>query len=333
MNAPSPNDELLLRRLPGLRVLVVGDVMLDEYLHGAVRRISPEAPVPVVELHERTFVPGGAANTAANVAGLRAQAVLAGVAGNDEAGRRLREALAHRGVRLDGLLADEARPTTTKTRIVAHGQQVVRIDQEHRGAFPDAVQQRLLRFALEQMAGADACVLSDYAKGLVSPALARGVIEAATRHGKPVVVDPKGTDFSKYRGATVVKPNLHEASLVVRHEIVTTEEVVAAGRRLQDLLGGSAVLLTRGPAGMTLLEHDGKPQHIEAQAQEVYDVTGAGDTVAGTLAATLAAGASLAQAARLASRAAGLTVARFGTAAVQLEELLASVRRSAVASL
>jgi D-beta-D-heptose 7-phosphate kinase/D-beta-D-heptose 1-phosphate adenosyltransferase len=327
MNTRSFDEELLLTRLPGRRVLVIGDVMLDEYVHGAVRRISPEAPVPVVELHERAFVPGGAANTAANVAGLGAEAVLAGVAGDDEAGRRLREALAAEGVCLDGLFADQARPTTTKTRIVAHGQQMLRIDHERHAPFPEGVQQRLLRFVEERMAGVDGCVLSDYAKGLVSPALARRVIEVAARLGKPVVVDPKGSDYNKYRGATVVKPNLHEASLVVGHDVATNEEVVAAGQRLLDLLAGAAVLLTRGPAGMTLFVHNGEPQHIPAQVREVYDVTGAGDTVAGTLAVALAAGAGLAQAARLASRAAGLTVGRFGTAPVRLDELLGVVRR------
>jgi D-beta-D-heptose 7-phosphate kinase/D-beta-D-heptose 1-phosphate adenosyltransferase len=330
VNPPTLDDASLLARLAGLRVLVVGDVMLDEYLHGVARRISPEAPVPVVELHERSFVPGGAANTAANVAGLRAEAVLASVTGADEAGRRLREALAARKVGLGGLLSDEARPTTTKTRVVAQGQQVVRIDQEPKGPFPAAVRQRLLRFAEDQTASVDACVLSDYAKGLVSAALARRVIAAAARHGKPVVVDPKGADFSKYRGATVVKPNLHEAGVAVRHEVASPAGVLAAGRRLLEMLPGSAVLLTRGPAGMTLFEPGKEPLHIPAQAREVYDVTGAGDTVAASLAAALAAGAGLAQAARLASRAAGLVVGRFGTSPVRWEELAAQAMKQRV---
>ncbi len=319
-------DESLLMRMSGLRMLVVGDVMLDEYLHGTVRRISPEAPVPVVELRERAFLPGGAANTAANIAGLRAEAVLAGVIGDDESGRRLREALAGTGVCLDGLFALEHRPTSTKTRVVAHGQQMVRIDHEHVGLFPPTVQEGLLRFVENELTRVDGCVLSDYAKGLVSPALARGVIETAARLGKPVVVDPKGIDYSKYRGATVVKPNLHEAGLVVQRDVVTTEEVIAVGRRLLDLLGTTAVLLTRGPAGMTLFTHGSEPQHLPAHVREVYDVTGAGDTVAATLAVALAAGSSLLQAARLASRAAGLTVGKFGTAPVQFDELLCAVR-------
>jgi D-glycero-beta-D-manno-heptose-7-phosphate kinase len=313
--------ESILQRFPGRRVLVVGDVMLDEYVWGSVRRISPEAPVPVVELDRRSHAPGGAANTAANVAGLRAEVFLAGVVGGDESGRRLLETLEAHGVHREGVFVDPSRPTTTKTRVVAHGQQVVRIDQEHRCGPGAILEAQLLRFVEDRMEGVDACILSDYAKGVVSANLAQRVIRHAVGRNKPVIVDPKGADFAKYRGATLVKPNLHEAGLFLRREVTSTEDVVEVGQRLQDLLGSQGVLLTRGAEGMCLFEGDGEPLHILAQAREVYDVTGAGDTVAATLAVALAAGASLEQAARLASRAAAIIVGRVGTTAVRFDEL------------
>ena len=313
--------EPILRRFPGQHVLIVGDVMLDEYLWGAVRRISPEAPVPVVELQKRSHVPGGAANTAANVAGLRGVAHLFGVVGADEAGQNLRAALLARGISAEGLLIDEGRPTTTKTRIIAHSQQVVRVDHEQRQPLLAALEARLLGMIDDRLPEAAACILADYAKGIVSGTLAQHLIRRAGALGKPVIVDPKGSDFSRYRGATVVKPNLHEASLFLQREVSTTEDVLEAGQRLLDFLGGAGVLVTRGAAGMSLFEKGKEPLHVPAQAREVYDVTGAGDTVASVLTMALTAGANLEQAARLASRAAAITVARMGTTAVRLEDL------------
>jgi rfaE bifunctional protein kinase chain/domain len=312
----------VLGRMPGRRVLVVGDVMLDEYVWGGVRRVSQEAPVPVVELQKRTRVPGGAANAAANVAGLRGEVFLVGVAGDDEAGRHLRDALEAGGIASGGLLAVAGRPTTTKTRIIAHSQQVVRVDHELAGPLPAAAEERLLALIDERLPGVEACVLSDYAKGAVSPAVAQGLIVRAKALGKPVVVDPKGADYSKYRGATLVKPNLHEAGLFLRREVASAEDVAEAGLGLLVALGGDGVLITRGPAGMALFERGKEPVHIPAQAREVFDVTGAGDTVAGVVAMALAAGAGLEEAARLASRAAAIIVGRVGTAAVQFHDLL-----------
>ena len=313
--------EQVLARFPGQRVLVVGDVMLDEYWWGSVRRISPEAPVPVVELQKQSYVPGGAANTAANVAGLAAKVFLAGIVGRDEAGRQLRDTLAGQGIGLEGLLVAEGRPTTTKTRILAHSQQVVRVDREDRSPFSAALEEQLLRFIDEQLPRVDACILSDYAKGLVTPALARRVIQRGAERGKPVIVDPKGPVPARYRGATLVKPNLHEAGLLLRREVSSAQDVAEAGRLLLALLDGAAVLLTRGAAGMSLFQPGAEPVHVAAQAREVYDVTGAGDTVAATLAVALAAGAAPLQAAQLASRAAGVVVGRVGTTAVRLDEL------------
>lgn len=316
----SPPDGVL-DRIPGRRVLVVGDVMLDEYVWGSVRRVSQEAPVPVVELQRRTRVPGGAANSAANAAGLGGEVYLVGVAGDDEAGRHLRDALEAGVIATNGLLAVADRPTTTKTRIIAHGQQVVRVDHEQAGPLPAATEARLLALIEEALPFVEACILSDYAKGVVSPAVAQGLIVRAKALGKPVVVDPKGTDYSKYRGATLVKPNLHEAGLFLRREVASAEDVAEAGSGLLSALGVAGVLITRGPAGMSLFERDKEVVDIPAQAREVFDVTGAGDTVAAAVAMALAAGASLEEAARLASRAAAIIVGRVGTAAVHFQEL------------
>jgi rfaE bifunctional protein kinase chain/domain len=314
----------ILQRFPGRRVLVVGDLMLDEYVWGSVRRISPEAPVPVVELQRRTHVLGGAANTAANVAGLRAEVVLAGIVGNDDAGLRLRSHLAAQGIGAGGVLIADGWPTTTKTRIVAHSQQVVRIDHEDRSACPAELAEKLLRFIDDALPRVDSCILSDYAKGAITPALARRLIDRARELGKPVVADPKAVDPAMYRGATLVKANLHEANVFLGREIASPSDLDLAGRRLRELFGGATVLLTRGAAGMSLFERGAEPVHIPAQAREVFDVTGAGDTVAATLGVALAAGATAEQAARLASRAAAVIVGRLGTSAVRWEELIAN---------
>jgi rfaE bifunctional protein kinase chain/domain len=311
----------LVERLPGQRVLVVGDVMLDEHLWGEVRRISPEAPVPVVELQWRTHVPGGAANAAVNAAGLEAQVALVGAVGEDESAGHLRRALGAAGVDASGLITDAGRPTTTKTRVIAHHQQVVRVDHEQRGPVR-ACTEEALRQAIEQrLSGAAICLLSDYAKGVVSAELARWLIARCAALGKPILVDPKGSDFAKYRGATLVKPNLHEAALFLRTEIISEKEALAAGSRLLEALASAAVLLTRGAEGMSLFRPSVSPLHVPALAREVYDVTGAGDTVAATLTVALAAGGDLEDAARLAARAAAAVVGRVGTSPVRREDL------------
>ena len=317
----------VLACFPGKRILVVGDVMLDEYIWGSVRRISPEAPVPVVEVQRRTFVPGGAANTASNVQGLGGQAVLVSILGRDDAGAKTCDILRSRGVDVDGLLIDDRRPTTTKARVIAHNQQVVRVDQEQRTPVPPDVEEALLARFEQFLPTIDGCVLSDYAKGVVSARVARELIRMARRAGKPLVVDPKGTDYTKYCGATVVKPNLHEAGQALHCDLSDPDAIRQGGGRLVELLDGSAVLITRGPHGMSLFVGGREPLHIPAEAREVFDVTGAGDTVAGTLAMALAASAPLDLAARLAGWAAGVVVGKVGTAAIHLTEL-AHVQRA-----
>ncbi len=305
-------------------VLILGDVMLDEYLWGDVRRISPEAPVPVVELCRRVDVPGGAANSAVNVMSLGGRARLGGVVGDDPQAERLRQALAHKEVPAEGLVVDAQRLTTTKTRIIAHNQQVVRVDHEDRRPLTPALENQLLLWAERDLAKAQACILSDYAKGVVSPRVAEHFIRMARRAGLPVIVDPKGTNYTKYRGATVIKPNVHEMAQLFKCDIQDEAGVLEAGSQLAGLLEGTTVLLTRGAQGMSVFRHGTPPVHIPSVARDVYDVTGAGDTVVSTMALALAAGMALELAVHLANRAAGIVIGKVGTSAVTLEELAAA---------
>lgn len=305
----------------GRTVLVLGDVMLDEFIWGEVHRLSPEAPVPVVDVRRRAVCPGGAGNAAANVASLGGRVLLGGVLGKDEPARRLREALTERGVEAEGLVEEEGRRTTTKTRVLAHGHQVVRLDSEETHSIGPGIENALLGWLAAHIEKCDALILSDYGKGVVTRKLAEGAMALARKATRPVIVDPKGTDYGKYRGATVVTPNLQEAGMVLHVALEDEQDVLDAGKQLVGLLEGSAVLLTRGFAGMSLFEPGGAVIHVPAVTRSVFDVTGAGDTVVGVLALGLASGLPLIDAARLANRAAGIVVGRVGTATVSLEEL------------
>jgi D-beta-D-heptose 7-phosphate kinase/D-beta-D-heptose 1-phosphate adenosyltransferase len=321
----------IVNRFHGRRLLVVGDVMLDEYIWGEVSRISPEAPVPVVQIQRRNYIPGGAANTATNVTALGGEVFLSGVVGKDQEGEHLAAALQTAGVDARGLVADAARPTTTKTRILAQAQQVARLDRESKAPLTTALEDRLLARCRELMRSVDVCILSDYAKGVLSARLTQELIRQAGAAGKPTVVDPKGSDYSKYRGATVIKPNVQEVQHVLKQEVTHEHEWHQAGEHLTRLLDGTAALISRGPKGMTLFRRGQPAVHIPSAAKTVFDVTGAGDTVVGTVAMALAAGASLEQAARLANRAAGIVVGKIGTASVSLEELRNQLRSRRVA--
>ena len=303
------------------QVLVVGDCMLDEYVWGQVRRISPEAPVPVVAAERRSYAPGGAANVAMGVAGLGGRAALGGVVGADHSAMQLHSLLQQRGIRAEGLVVDGERPTTTKTRIVAHSQQVVRVDSERRTPLSAALEDELVEWAANELPAVDACVLSDYDKGVVTGRFAERLMSLARQYSKPVVVDPKGVDYRKYHGATIITPNLQEAERATNGEIKDEADLLKVGKQLSSMLGGSAVLITRGAQGMSLFGGDGEVVHVPTVARNVYDVTGAGDTVVSTLAMTLAAGATLEQAVRLANLAAGIVVGKLGTALVTVEEL------------
>jgi rfaE bifunctional protein kinase chain/domain len=311
-----------VRSFAGKRVVVVGDLMLDMYWSGEVRRISPEAPVPVLELGATTAQPGGAANAALNVAALGGVPRVLGVVGDDDEGRRLIALLAGAGIDTSGVIRDDSRPTTSKTRIVARGQQVVRLDREAARPLSPAVEARLGEARASALAAADACVLSDYGKGVVTPTLAAAVIRGAAVRGTAVIVDPKGRDYARYRGATLVTPNTAELELATGRVAATEEVLVEAGLQLLREVELGALLVTRGAAGMTLLRRNEPPQHLPTVAKRVYDVTGAGDTVVAAVALGLGVGLPLDAAMRIANRAAGIAVGRHGTAAVSAADLL-----------
>ncbi len=313
-----------VERLPGVRVLTIGDLMLDEYVWGRVSRISPEAPVPVVEVEGRSHVPGGAANVASGIVALGGSAALGGVVGADEHGRVLRESLAERSVDCGGVLDAGDRRTTVKTRVIAHSQQVVRTDFEQRTPVDGDTAERLLGWAESVLGETDVLVLSDYAKGLLTPDVLQRLIASARAAGKPVVVDPKGVRYEKYRGATVLTPNVHDAERAAQYPVQEYDDLLEVARRLEDVLPDTYLLITRGAEGMSLMR-DGKSVDIAAEAQDVYDVTGAGDTVVATLAAALGRGVEVEDAVRLANAAAGIAVGKVGTASVTLDELRARV--------
>jgi len=262
---------------------------------------------------------------------LGARADLVGVVGDDSAGVRLRAALAEAGAARHGdwLVTDAARPTTLKTRIIAHNQLVVRADRELRAPVGASVEERLIEALLRLLPGADAFVVSDYEKGAVTPRVLSEVLRAARAAGTPALIDPKIRNFSSYRPATLVTPNHHEALRLTDTEDDTDEGIARAARAIRALLGCDSVLITRGERGMMLLEGDGVPVYVGTAAREVYDVTGAGDTVIATLAAAVAAGASLVEAAMLANHAAGIVVGKLGTATASADELVNSFKREA----
>jgi D-beta-D-heptose 7-phosphate kinase/D-beta-D-heptose 1-phosphate adenosyltransferase len=311
----------LLSRLSGQTVLVVGDVMLDHFVVGSVDRISPEAPVPVVRFAREEYRLGGAANVAANLQALGGRVAIVGLIGDDGEGRRLRSELEQLGVDASGLVVDSGRCTTRKTRVVTtRNQQVARIDYEGDMEASGPVGEALAR-QVERLAGsARAILVSDYLKGVVSSEVAAAAVASARRHGIPVTVDPKVPHSAYYAGATLVTPNHHEAEAVTHMRIRGDGDVAACAARVREVTRCENVLITRGEHGMWLHTVNGDTA-LTAEAREVSDVTGAGDTVIATLTLALAAGASLEDAARLANRAAGIVVGKFGPATVSIDEL------------
>jgi len=320
---PSPLQSLqrYLDRFPQADVLVVGDLILDHYIWGKVSRISPEAPVPVVLVESESLQLGGAANVFNNIHSLGGRADLCGVVGADEGGRRLLQELRGRRHGRGGIVIDPDRPTTKKTRIIAHHQQVVRFDVEHRTEINATLQQRLLRYVESRVREISCLVVSDYAKGVVTAALMAELIRLAALRRIPIVVDPKVEHFPYYKGVTVVTPNHLEAVQAAGVHADDDHAIEEAGEILRQRLGCQSVLVTRGEKGMSLFESDGSRWHIPTVAREVYDVTGAGDTVVGTLALALATGASMRDGAVLANHAAGIVVGVVGTATVTVPQL------------
>ena len=316
----------LLRRMEGRKVAILGDVMLDEYLFGEVSRISPEAPVPIVRVLRERAVLGGAANVAANLKALGAEPMLIGTLQKDSAGDRVLGLLAGLDISISGLVLDTSRPTIIKTRVIGQQQQMLRIDREQAG-LPDAAVLLGLRNRLERALGeASALIVSDYAKGTVNEPVMEAVRALCAARNLPWIVDPKPSQKALYRGATLMTPNTQETSELTARTAKSDMEVTVAGRALMAELGLKGLLVTRSERGMALFAPDGDhaaPWMIPTEAREVFDVSGAGDTVIAAFGAAIAAGADWREAAMLANAAAGVVVAKVGTATVTPEELLA----------
>lgn len=315
----------ITERFKGRRLVVLGDLMLDEFIWGEVRRISPEAPVPVVEVRRQSCHLGGAGNVVSNLLELGATAAVVGVVGDDEAGERIRLRCAEAGADTSGILTDPSRPTTVKTRILAHSQQVVRFDREDRkdlSADRATVIRALAEAAIDS---AEAVIISDYEKGTLTGLVLKAVIERAQQQGKFVLVDPKIRNWPHYRGVDVLTPNQSEAEVATGIEIVDEASLKLAAIGIRDSLDCRNVLITRGERGMSLLDGEGRLTQIPTMAREVFDVTGAGDTVIATLALALAAGANIEEASIIANHAAGVVVGKVGTATVSLSELVSAM--------
>ncbi len=309
-----------IRSLKRASVLVVGDAMLDRYVYGVVRRISPEAPVPVLTVDREVAMPGGAGNVVRNLTALGAAVAFVSVVGDDQAGSDLTGLIGGQPGVEPWLLVQGGRHTTTKTRFIANGQHLLRADQEVVQGIHPRLADRMVKIAGDAVAATAVLVLSDYGKGVLDGNTARRLIEAAQAAGRMVVVDPKGRDYSRYAGADLVTPNRAELAEATGMTVDTEEGILAAMRALRDAHGFGAVLVTRSEDGMTLLEGD-RVHHFPAEAEEVHDVSGAGDTVVATLSAGLASGRPLPVASRLANIAAGIVVGKVGTAVVREEEL------------
>ncbi|OGX05279.1 MAG: hypothetical protein A3G87_06585 [Omnitrophica bacterium RIFCSPLOWO2_12_FULL_50_11] len=323
----------LIQRFAKVKILIIGDFILDEFVWGSVERISPEAPVPVVNVERESFVPGGALNVANNIRTLGGCVIPCGVVGRDLRGRMLVKAMRREGIDTRGVIYDETRPTTLKTRVVAHSQQVVRFDREQTRDLDELHIRQVSDFAKKVMPTVDVIVIEDYGKGVINPGLLKRVLREARNLRKPIVVDPKEKHFSFYRGVTALTPNRAEALSAFG---VTSNgrvpEIDELGRVLLERLSVEVVLITLGEHGMILFERSGRRTRIPTAAHEVYDVSGAGDTVAAVFAMALAAGADNREAAILANKAAGIVVGKLGTAVVRKEELEASVDSKLTAS-
>ena len=316
----------VISRFKDAKVLVIGDLILDEFIWGKVDRISPEAPVPVVWVNSESFMPGGAANVANNIHALGGKVYLAGIIGEDRNGQILKEELEKKGIDIEGIIVDRDRPTTLKTRIIAHHQQVVRVDREKLESIDDNVLEQILTFTREMIDKIDALIIEDYGKGIINPRLLAEIIPLAKRYKKIITVDPKVNHFAYYRQVTAVTPNQAEAESASGIKIQNDEDINRVGKKLLKELDSDSVLITLGENGMCLFEKKGRITHIPTVAQEVFDVSGAGDTTIATFTLSLAAGATLIEAAHLANFTAGIVVGKIGVAVATREELLNRIK-------
>ena len=319
----------LLERFTGKRVAVIGDLMVDRYYWGTVRRVSPEAPVPVVEVESEQVRLGGAANVAHNIRSLGGEPVLIGLVGNDHPGEVLLDLVREQGFPDHGIVQDPSRPTTIKTRVIAQSQHVVRIDNESKQLCPPAMRARMLDVIRGELPSLAGIIIEDYNKGVVTRELIEGVIALARAHHVIITVDPKFDNFLEFKHVTVFKPNRREAEEVLGGRLRTDADVERVGKRLLELLQAENILLTRGEKGMSLFEANGGVSHIETVADNVQDVSGAGDTVIATLTMAMAGGASVREACTLANCASGVVVGAVGIVPIRLEELRAAALRHA----
>jgi len=318
--------EQLIARFRGRRILVVGDIILDRYVWGDVERTSPEAPTPVVRLREITAGLGGAANVVANLAALGAKASLVGIVGKDEEAGEIRARLKAIGASAAGLVVVPARPTTVKTRIVSMGQQLLRLDREQTSRLDPLSGEKIVASFEKALASAEAVILSDYDKGVLETRRCQLLINMARTAKVPVVVDPKGAEYRKYRGATVMKPNQKEAQAATGLKVDSPAALAQAAQVLLETVQSRAMIISRGGQGVSVFEKGKPPVHIPAQARQVYDVTGAGDSLVATLALSLAAGATMAEAAVLGNAAGSIVVGKLGAASVEPGELMRALQ-------
>ena len=309
-----------------VKILVIGDLILDEFVWGDVSRISPEAPVPVVWVKSESFMPGGAANVANNVASLGASVYIAGVAGSDERAGILKQGLIEKGINVDGVITDDSRPTTLKTRVVAHHQQVVRIDREKIEGISVEILDKIAAYVKDIIDEMDAIIIEDYGKGVISAKLLKEILRVAKKKKKIITVDPKEEHFSYYKGVTAITPNHHEASQAAGIKVKDKESILKIGKALLKKLNCESVLVTLGENGMQLFEKKGSVTHIPTVAQEVFDVSGAGDTVISVFTLALALGIEMRDAAYISNIAAGIVVGKVGIAVITQEELLARIK-------
>ena len=328
---PAQNEKRLRDLLSGFRgkrIAVVGDLMLDRYYWGSVHRVSPEAPVPVVEVDTESVRFGGAANVANNIQALGGKAFLIGLVGDDHPGSTFKKMLSEQGLETGGIVVDASRPTTLKTRVIAAGQHVVRIDNESKQECPEHLRLRLIDAVRSNMSSLDGIIIQDYNKGAITRDIIHAVVAAASEHDRPVTVDPKFNNFFEYRNVTVFKPNRREVEEAVGGKLKTTAEVERAGASLLKSLGAQNVLLTRGEEGMSLFQSDGTVTHLPTTAEVVQDVSGAGDTVIATLTMALVAGGGIVESCVLANCAGGVVVGAVGIVPILPEQLLDAALRN-----
>ena len=312
----------IISRFKDRNILVIGDIILDHYIWGKVDRISPEAPVPVVEVTRESFLLGGAANVAYNIVSLGGKASVIGINGQDIAGEALMNILLQRGVNCDGIFT-ENRPTTVKTRVIAHNQQVVRFDREDKKYVDGKILKGILKYINSVILNYDAVIVSDYKKGMISPELVKDIVKKTKSKGTFIAVDPKVGHFDFYKGVSLITPNVMEASIGSNVEIKDDRTLLKSGKSLMKKLSCKAVLITRGEQGMSLFQKE-KVSHIPTVARKVYDVTGAGDTVISAFTLAYASGANMEEAAVIANHAAGIVVGEVGTAVTTADQILES---------